>query len=144
MKNGRLDEGTFQPVWSLQDLTDSSSYFLNQRWNFWENFPPVENQQPDLRPGSAVRSPQSARSAFLFRRNPPDCWTEIKHLAATLLNRQPNGGERTAILRSLFSCLLLWFDWANRTSPPSPHPNPRSLDPIRVCGGTLPSTFCSS
>lgn len=40
-----------------------------------------------------------------------DYWTKIKHLPTNLWTGS-QATERTAILRSLFSCLLLWFDWA--------------------------------
>ena len=40
-----------------------------------------------------------------------DYWTKIKHLPTNLWTGSQTT-ERTAILRSLFSCLLLWFDWA--------------------------------
>lgn len=42
---------------------------------------------------------------------PADYWTKIKHLPTNLWTGSQTT-ERTAILRSLFSCLLLWFDWA--------------------------------
>lgn len=66
-----------------------------------------------------------------------DYWTKIKHLPTNLWTGCQTT-ESTAILRILFSCLLLWFDWAGelRLVPP----NPQSLDPIshsiglRWCG----------
>lgn len=66
-----------------------------------------------------------------------DYWTKIKHLPTNLWTGSQTT-ERTAILRSLFSCLLLWFDWAGE--PCLVPPNPQSLDPIshsirlRWCG----------
>lgn len=66
-----------------------------------------------------------------------DYWTKIKHLPTNLWTGSQTT-ERTAILRSLFSCLLLWFDWAGE--PCLVPPNPQSLDPIshtiwlRRCG----------
>lgn len=50
----------------------------------------------------ALRSPGAA-----FDKN-DDYWTKIKHLPANLWTGSQTT-ERTAILRSLFSCLLLWF-----------------------------------
>lgn len=66
-----------------------------------------------------------------------DYWTKIKHLPTNLWTGSQTT-ESTAILRSLFSCLLLWFDWAGE--PCLVPPNPQSLDPIshsiwmRWCG----------
>lgn len=66
-----------------------------------------------------------------------DYWTKIKHLPTNLWTGSQTT-ESTAILRSLFSCLLLWFDWAGE--PCLVPPNPQSLDPIshsiwmRRCG----------
>lgn len=85
----------------------------------------------------STESPGSAPFFFFFLTKMLDYWTKIKHLPTNLWTGSQST-ERTAILRSLFSCLLLWFHWAGELC--LVPPNPQSLDPInhsiwlRRCG----------